>query len=86
MSPSVAETSYVTLSRNDVKKMTASVEMTGQLEAPIEKGQQVGKVIYSVDGKDVASQPLVALETVNEGSFFSKIIDMVKKFVYGLFN
>ncbi|HGO5290765.1 D-alanyl-D-alanine carboxypeptidase family protein [Photobacterium damselae] len=82
----VAETSYVTLSRNDVKKMTASVEMTGQLEAPIEKGQQVGKVIYSVDGKDVASQPLVALETVNEGSFFSKIIDMVKKFVYGLFN
>ncbi|BAX52896.1 D-alanyl-D-alanine carboxypeptidase [Photobacterium damselae subsp. piscicida] len=82
----VAETSYVTLSRNNVKKMTASVEMTGQLEAPIEKGQQVGKVIYSVDGKDVASQPLVALETVNEGSFFSKIIDMVKKFVYGLFN
>ncbi|TLS79584.1 D-alanyl-D-alanine carboxypeptidase family protein [Photobacterium damselae] len=82
----VAETSYVTLSRNDVKKMTASVEMIGQLEAPIEKGQQVGKVIYSVDGKDVASQPLVALETVNEGSFFSKIIDMVKKFVYGLFN
>lgn len=33
----VAETSYVTLSRNNVKKMTASVEMTGQLEAPIEK-------------------------------------------------
>ncbi|CEO39249.1 D-alanyl-D-alanine carboxypeptidase [Photobacterium kishitanii] len=81
----VDETSYVTLSRNDTKKLTASVELNSELEAPIAKGQQVGEIIYSVNDKEVGKQPLVALEPVDEGSFFSRIIDQVQKFVMSFF-
>ena len=81
----VDQTSYVTLSRNDTKKLTASVELNSELEAPITKGQQVGEIIYSVNDKEVGKQPLVALEPVDEGSFFSHLIDQVKKFVMSFF-
>ncbi len=75
----------MTLSRNDTKKLTASVELNSELEAPIAKGQQVGEIIYSVNDKEVGKQPLVALEPVDEGSFFSRIIDQVQKFVMSFF-
>ena len=75
----------MTLSRNDTKKLTASVELNNELEAPITKGQQVGEIIYSVNDKQVGKQPLVALEPVEEGSFFSRLIDQVKKFVMSFF-
>ena len=81
----VDKTSYVTLSRNETKKLTASVELNSELEAPITKGQQVGEIIYSVDDKQVGKQALVALEPVEEGSFFSRLIDQVKKFVMSFF-
>ncbi len=82
----VAKSSYVTLSRNDTKKLTASVELNGELDAPIAKGEEVGKVLYLVDGKEVGSQPLVALDAVEEGSIFSRLVDHVKKFFAGLFS
>ncbi|WP_305370522.1 D-alanyl-D-alanine carboxypeptidase family protein [Photobacterium leiognathi] len=83
----VDKSSYVTLSRNDTKKLTASVDINHELlDAPIAKGEEVGKVLYMVDGKEVGSQPLIALEAVEEGSIFSRLVDHVKKFFAGLFS
>ncbi|KLV07273.1 D-alanyl-D-alanine carboxypeptidase [Photobacterium aquae] len=76
---------YVTLSRNDAKKLNASVELNGDLVAPINKGDVVGNIFYEVDGKEIAQVPLVALESVDEGSFFGRIIDYIKMFFLSLF-
>ena len=38
-------------------------------------GQKVGMVKFSIDGKPVAKQPLVALETVDHANFFSRALD-----------
>ncbi|WP_299018664.1 D-alanyl-D-alanine carboxypeptidase family protein [uncultured Photobacterium sp.] len=78
-------TSYVTLSRNDIKKLTASVELNDELVAPIKKGEVVGKIFYQVDGKPIKEVPLVALENVQEGGFFSRLIDYIKMFFVSLF-
>ncbi len=79
------EDSYVTLSRNDAKKLAANVEINDDLVAPINKGDIVGKIFYQVDGKDIYDVPLIALESVEEGSFFSRMFDYIKMFFTGLF-
>ncbi|MEZ9058433.1 serine hydrolase [Vibrio pelagius] len=76
---------FITLPKADGKKLSASVELTSDLKAPIEKGQTLGMVHYTVDGEDIKTQPLVALESVQEGSFFKRILDHIKLFFSNLF-
>ncbi|MEF1281882.1 D-alanyl-D-alanine carboxypeptidase family protein [Vibrio fortis] len=81
----VDQDTYITLPKADGKKLSASVELTSDLKAPIEKGQTLGVVHYTVDGEDIKTQPLVALESVQEGSFFKRIFDHIKLFLTNLF-
>lgn len=81
----VDQDTYITLPKADGKKLSASVELTSDLKAPIEKGQTLGVVHYTVDGEDIKTQPLVALESVEEGSFFKRILDHIKLFFTNLF-
>lgn len=81
----VDQDAYITLPKADGKKLSASVELTSDLKAPIEKGQTLGVVHYTVDGEDIKTQPLVALESVQEGSFFKRILDHIKLFFANLF-
>lgn len=81
----VDQDTYITLPKADGKKLSASVELTSDLKAPIEKGQTLGVVHYTVDGEDIKTQPLVALESVQEGSLFKRILDHIKLFFTNLF-
>ncbi|EIO3978820.1 serine hydrolase [Vibrio vulnificus] len=71
----VNEDTYVTLPRGQAKNLTASFVLEKELQAPIKKGDVVGKLYYQVDGEDVAQYPLLALESVDEGSLFSRLWD-----------
>ncbi|MBW3696078.1 D-alanyl-D-alanine carboxypeptidase [Vibrio sp. T187] len=82
----VGEDTYVTLPRSDRNKLSASVELSSDLKAPIEKGAVLGQVHYTVDGEDIKSQPLIALESVEQGSMFKRLLDTIKLFFSGLFS
>src|SRR3546814_11932759 len=45
------------------------------LVAPIAKGQQIGTVKVTLDGKTIASAPLVAIHAVEEAGFFGRLWD-----------
>ncbi|EJB8690350.1 D-alanyl-D-alanine carboxypeptidase [Vibrio parahaemolyticus] len=68
---------YVTLPRGEAKNLKASFVLEKELEAPINKGDVVGKLYYQVDGEDIAEYPLMALETVEQGSLFSRLWDYI---------
>ncbi|EJS2608960.1 serine hydrolase [Vibrio alginolyticus] len=68
---------YVTLPRGEAKNLKASFVLEKELEAPINKGDVVGKLYYQIDGEDVAEYPLMALETVEQGSLFSRMWDYI---------
>ncbi|MGL4614747.1 MAG: D-alanyl-D-alanine carboxypeptidase, partial [Shewanella sp.] len=55
------------------------------LDAPLKKGETVGRLFFQLDGKDIAQFPLVTLQEVNEGSWFSKLIDYFKQMFSGWF-
>lgn len=73
----VAEDTYVTLPRGQAKNLKASFVLEKELKAPINEGDVVGKLYYQVDGEDIAEYPLLALENVEKGSIFSRLIDYV---------
>ncbi|TOP07005.1 D-alanyl-D-alanine carboxypeptidase, partial [Vibrio parahaemolyticus] len=68
---------YVTLPRGEAKNLKASFVLEKELEAPINKGDVVGKLYYQIDGEDIAEYPLMALETVEQGSLFSRLLDYI---------
>ncbi|EGR2044249.1 D-alanyl-D-alanine carboxypeptidase [Vibrio parahaemolyticus] len=76
---------YLTLPKGDVNKLKAEVEYSGDLLAPIAQDQVVGKVLYKVDGKVVKETELVALEPVEEGGIFKRIMDWFKLLVASWF-
>ncbi|ENM4035716.1 serine hydrolase [Vibrio parahaemolyticus] len=72
---------YLTLPKGDVNKLKAEVEYNGDLLAPIAQDQVVGTLLYKVDGKVVKETELVALEPVEEGGIFKRIMDWFKRLV-----
>ncbi|HCG6518559.1 TPA: serine hydrolase [Vibrio parahaemolyticus] len=68
---------YVTLPRGEAKNLKASFVLEKELEAPINKGDVVGRLYYQIDGEDIAEYPLMALETVEQGSLFSRLWDYI---------
>lgn len=81
----VEKDTYVTLPRGQAKNLKASFVLEKELEAPIKKGDTVGKLYYQLDGKDVAQYPLIALEDVDKGGIFSRLWDYIVLLFKGLF-
>ncbi len=71
----LSEPLLVTLPRGRYDDLKPTMDVPRQLSAPITKGQQIGTVRLSLDGKVVAERPLVALADVAEGGFFKRMND-----------
>ncbi|GGP53011.1 serine hydrolase [Shewanella saliphila] len=69
----------ITINRGKAKDLQANFELTKELTAPLAKGEVVGRVYFQLDGKDIAQFPLVTLNEVEEGSWFSKLMDYFKQ-------
>ncbi|WP_028862467.1 D-alanyl-D-alanine carboxypeptidase family protein [Psychromonas aquimarina] len=81
----VGQSTPITLPRGQAKNLQADFVIEGELRAPVQKGDKVGEVHYSVDDETVATYDLVALETVEEGGLFSRLIDYIKLLFIGWF-
>ncbi len=75
----------VTLPRGQSAQVQTVLTVTPNLTAPIQKGQVVGKVIASLDGKTLVERSLIALEPVEQAGFFSRMMDHIKMFFSKLF-
>ncbi len=68
----------ITIPRGQVKNLKANFELDKQLQAPLAKGEVVGKLYLQLEGEDVAEYPLVTLQEVQEGGFIDRAIDYIK--------
>jgi len=71
----LAEDLYLTIPRNQYKKLDASLKINPQLIAPIKQGQQVGSAIIKLKGEIIEQRPLIALQAIGEGSFMDILKD-----------
>lgn len=75
----VARAVNVTLPVGAQKLVKNVIEVNPNLTAPIVKGQTYGKVSATYEGKVVATAPLIALENVEKGGLFRRLIDSISK-------
>jgi D-alanyl-D-alanine carboxypeptidase (penicillin-binding protein 5/6) len=72
------EEQYVTLPKGGIDRLKVSMETTQPIVAPVTRGQRVGTVRASFDGKPLASYPLYALEDVPVASWFGRTWDAIR--------
>ncbi|HIF52322.1 MAG TPA: D-alanyl-D-alanine carboxypeptidase [Thiotrichaceae bacterium] len=69
---------YVTVARGQYDKLEPVVELDQQVIAPINEGEQKGTLNVTLLGENVFSVPLLALETISEGSIVNRLKDEVR--------
>ncbi|MGY4876375.1 D-alanyl-D-alanine carboxypeptidase family protein [Vreelandella aquamarina] len=84
VSAGVGEAVHVTLPRNRNDELRARLDLNRDLMAPISKGDQVGRLEIVLGEEVVGERPLIALEDVEEGSWFKRLLDQVHRFFSGL--
>ena len=72
---------YLSLPKGDYARVKASMTSKQPLLAPINAGQTIGKITFSLDGKTINEQALVAAKTVDEAGFFGRIMDSIRLLV-----
>lgn len=65
----------LTIPRGRADAVQASMNVDKYIKAPVAAQQVVGEVIVTLDGKEVARSPLVALEPVEKGGIFKRLWD-----------
>ncbi len=78
MVATVSNDFYLTLPKGDYAQVKASMTSQQPLIAPIKAGQTIGKITFSLDGKIINEQALVAAKNVDEAGFFGRIADSIR--------
>ncbi|KAF3978291.1 MAG: D-alanyl-D-alanine carboxypeptidase [Methylococcales symbiont of Iophon sp. n. MRB-2018] len=66
---------YITIPRRHYNDLKAEVRVDSKIIAPIKQGQVLGTVNVSLAGEVIVNKELVALQTVNKGSFVQNLYD-----------
>lgn len=80
----VDEEVTMTLPRNRNDELRARLNLNSDLQAPLGVGDEVGTLEIHMGDNVVGERRLVALEDVEEGGFFKKLLDQVRRFFSNL--
>jgi D-alanyl-D-alanine carboxypeptidase (penicillin-binding protein 5/6) len=69
---------FVTVPKGEAEKLQAELVSQQPLEAPLTKGQRVGVLRVTYDGKPFGEYPLVALEPVAQAGLFGRTWDTLR--------
>ena len=75
----------VTMPRQQGASLPATLDMQSDIVAPVSVGDVLGKIIVGTEGGVLLERSVVALETVEEGGFFKRMFDKIKRFFSNLF-
>lgn len=77
---------FVTIPKGSADSLRSVVEVDAQLEAPVSAGDILGTLSIKQGDEVIVERDLVALEPVEQGSFFKRLWDRIKLFFLGFFN
>ena len=69
---------WVTMPIGRYAQLKSSVNLPAQMPLPLKRGQQVGTLILSEGGKEVARTPLVAMTSVEKAGWFGHLWNVVR--------
>ncbi len=74
----VAKDIFVTIARGRYKDLDAAVEIDPKISAPVALGQELGKLVVKLDNEVIITEPLVAMQSINDGGIVKKAMDSIK--------
>jgi D-alanyl-D-alanine carboxypeptidase (penicillin-binding protein 5/6) len=78
ITPAVPQIMPVVLKKGEESKLKQEIQLAVDVQAPVEQGQALGKVIYTLDGKTLAEYPLIAPEAVSKMTFGEMFMRLLK--------
>lgn len=75
----------VTIPRGQKAAMDLKVDVDRIIRGPITAGQTLGQLVVELDGKTLLTEPVVALESVDEAGWFKRLWDALVLFLTSLF-
>ena len=69
---------FITIPRGRYRDLDASMEIDSEISAPITRGQTLGQVNIKLDDELILSEPIVAMQQVDEGSLIDRAMDRIK--------
>jgi serine-type D-Ala-D-Ala carboxypeptidase (penicillin-binding protein 5/6) len=80
-----ATANAVTIPKSQLAQLSQRLEAPQSIDGPVQKQAKIGKLIYSLNGKDIATIDLVAAEAVPKGNIFRCLWDGISKFFTNVF-
>lgn len=77
---------YLTVPRGSENDLEATVHIDEVIQAPIFVGQELGNIVVMLDEEELLNTSIVALSSVEEAGFFSRMIDGMRLFFAGFFS
>ncbi len=74
---------FITLKKKDVRNFKVFIEYTGPIKAPIEKGQEIGKIKIFKSEELLTSSKLFALEDIKKINFFKSVFTSINYMIWG---
>lgn len=74
----VINNNFITIPNGQYKRLAVSTIIPGFIEAPIKKGQSIGKLQIKFDGEIIDTQPLFALSDEKTGGIYTRAVDSIK--------
>ena len=74
---------YKTIQKARLRKLEAKIIYDGPIEAPINKGDKVAKLIINYDGNLLSEHDLLALENIKKKNIISRILKSINYLIWG---
>ena len=74
---------YKTIQKARMRKLEAKIIYDGPIEAPINKGDKVAKLIINYDGNLLSEHDLLALENIKKKNIISRILKSINYLIWG---
>ncbi|MBD3641027.1 MAG: D-alanyl-D-alanine carboxypeptidase [Marinobacter sp.] len=85
VSVGLTEDVFVTIPRGSRNQLESTVDLDSVIKAPINVGDELGRVKVSLNGTVLVDKPVLALTEVPEGGLFKRLWDAIKLFFVQLF-
>lgn len=73
--------SYLALKGEKIENMKKTVVYEENVKAPVQKGDVLGRIVYTLEGKEVGAVDLVAEENVGKAKFSDYLVKAFRKFL-----
>lgn len=81
-----ASANAVTVPRSEASNLKLRLEVPTYANAPLEKGTKLGRMIYSLRDKDIATIDLMVSADIPKGNIFRRLLDGILRFFTTIFN